>query len=48
VADFVKRTSVIEYDASALAAQGTDIQRFAEVEGLVGHARAVSVRLPPQ
>jgi histidinol dehydrogenase len=48
VADFVKRTSVIEYDATALAAQGTDIQRFAEVEGLVGHARAVSVRLTPR
>jgi histidinol dehydrogenase len=48
VADFVKRTSVIEYDAAALAAQGDDIQRFAEVEGLVGHARAVGVRLSPR
>lgn len=48
VADFVKRTSVIEYDGRALAEQGVDIQRFAEVEGLVGHARAVSVRLPPR
>jgi histidinol dehydrogenase len=44
VGDFVKRTSVIEYDAAALEAQSGDIQRLAEVEGLSGHARAVSVR----
>jgi histidinol dehydrogenase len=45
VADFVKRTSIIEYDAAALAAHAGDIQRLAEVEGLHGHARAVSIRL---
>jgi histidinol dehydrogenase len=44
VADFVKRTSIIEYDAAALRAQGDDIERLAEVEGLSGHARAVAVR----
>jgi histidinol dehydrogenase len=44
VADFVKRTSVIEYDAAALRAQGGDIEKLAEVEGLEGHGRAVSVR----
>jgi histidinol dehydrogenase len=44
VADFVKRTSIIEYQASALLAQGDDIERLAEVEGLSGHARAVTVR----
>jgi histidinol dehydrogenase len=44
VADFVKRTSVIEYDASALRTQAEDIQRLAEVEGLDGHARAVRLR----
>ena len=44
VADFVKRTSIIEYDASALRAQAADIERLATVEGLDGHARAVSVR----
>ena len=44
VADFVKRTSIIEYDAAALRAQGDDIERLAEVEGLSGHARAVAAR----
>jgi histidinol dehydrogenase len=47
VADFVKRTSVIEYDAAALHAQAQDIERLAEVEGLHGHARAVRVRFEP-
>jgi histidinol dehydrogenase len=44
VADFVKRTSIIEYDAASLRAQGDDIERLAEVEGLDAHARAVAVR----
>lgn len=44
VADFVKRTSVIEYDAAALRAQAQDIERIAAVEGLHGHGRAVSIR----
>ncbi len=44
VADFVKRTSIIEYDAAALRAQGADIEALAEVEGLHAHGRAVSIR----
>ena len=32
VGDFVKRTSIIEYDAAALQAQGPDIEALAEVE----------------
>ena len=44
VADFVKRTSIIEYDEAALREQAADIERLATVEGLDGHARAVSVR----
>jgi len=44
VADFIKRTSIIEYDAAALESQAADIQRLAEVEGLSGHARAVGIR----
>jgi histidinol dehydrogenase len=44
VADFVKRTSIIEYDAATLRAQGDDIERLAEVEGLSGHARSVAAR----
>jgi len=47
VADFVKRTSIIEYDAAALHAQGADIEALAEVEGLHAHGRAVSVRTRP-
>ena len=45
VADFLKRTSVIEYDQAALDAQGPDIERIAEVEGLDAHARAVGIRI---
>lgn len=44
VADFVKRTSLIEYDAAALREQGGDIEALAKVEGLEAHGRAVSVR----
>ena len=44
VADFLKRTSVLEYDADALRGQSADIARLAEVEGLAGHARAVAIR----
>jgi histidinol dehydrogenase len=44
VGDFVKRTSIIEYDAAALDAQGADIEALAEVEGLHAHGRAVSIR----
>jgi histidinol dehydrogenase len=44
VADFTKRTSFIEYDADALARQGADIVALAEVEGLAGHGRSISIR----
>jgi len=44
VADFTKRTSFIEYDAAALVQQADDIVALAEVEGLVGHGRSVSIR----
>ena len=44
VADFVKRTSIIEYDAAALAAQSDDIERLTAVEALEGHGRAVTIR----
>jgi histidinol dehydrogenase len=45
VADFIKRTSVIEYEPQALARQADDIISLAEVEGLEAHARAVSLRV---
>ena len=44
---FLSRTSLISYDASALAAQAASIAAFARVEGLDAHARAVEVRLEP-
>jgi histidinol dehydrogenase len=44
VADFLKRTSFIEYDAGAVARHADDIVRLAEVEDLAGHGRSVSVR----
>jgi histidinol dehydrogenase len=44
VYDFVKRTSVLRWDAAALAEHGEDIVRLAEVEGLQAHGRAVSRR----
>jgi histidinol dehydrogenase len=45
VSDFVKRTSIIEYDADALAAQADDIERLTDVEDLHGHGRAVTIRV---
>jgi len=47
VGDFLKRTSIIEYDAAALKSQADDIERIATVEGLDAHARAVTIRLLP-
>jgi len=44
VSDFIKRTSIIEYDATALGAQADDIERIATVEDLFGHGRAVTIR----
>jgi histidinol dehydrogenase len=45
VSDFIKRTSVIEYDAPALAGQADDIERLTAVEDLDGHGRAVTIRV---
>ncbi len=47
VYDYVKRISVLEYTAEALADQADDIIRLAEAEGLTAHARSVSMRLKP-
>jgi histidinol dehydrogenase len=44
VSDFVKRTSIIEYDRAALVAQADDIERLTAVEELDGHGRAVTIR----
>jgi histidinol dehydrogenase len=44
VYDFVKRTSVLRWDAATLSAHADDIIALAEVEGLHAHGRAVSKR----
>ncbi|HLQ43290.1 MAG TPA: histidinol dehydrogenase, partial [Planctomycetaceae bacterium] len=43
--DFLKRSSVIEYNAAALAAAADDIRRMAHVEGLTAHSASVDIRL---
>jgi histidinol dehydrogenase len=46
VYDFVKRTSILKCDAKSLAALGPSAIVLGEAEGLVGHARSVSIRQP--
>jgi histidinol dehydrogenase len=42
--DFLKRTSIIEASASALAALGPTVAHLARMEGFEGHARAIELR----
>jgi histidinol dehydrogenase len=42
--DFIKSTSIIEYDKKKLADSADDIIRLAEAEGLDAHARSVRIR----
>jgi histidinol dehydrogenase len=42
--DFIKSSSVIEYDADSLAAAADDVIRLARTEGLDAHARSVELR----
>jgi histidinol dehydrogenase len=44
VYDFVSRTSLIAYEAAALADQADAITALARLEGLEAHARAVERR----
>lgn len=44
--DFLKRSSVISYNAAALQDAADDIVRLANVEGLTAHAESVRIRLP--
>jgi histidinol dehydrogenase len=44
VYDFVKRTSIVEYDAAAAAAHAADIAVLATVEGLEAHGRSALMR----
>jgi len=45
VLDFMKRTSMIECDAAALAAVGPEAVTLARAEGLDAHALSISIRL---
>jgi histidinol dehydrogenase len=45
VDDFIKKSSVIYYDKSALAAAADKIALFARREGLEAHARSVTIRM---
>jgi len=42
--DFIKSTSIIEYDKKKLADSADDIIRLAEVEGLDAHAKSIRIR----
>ena len=42
--DFIKSTSVIEYDKKKLAESAADIIRLAECEGLDAHAKSIRIR----
>jgi histidinol dehydrogenase len=44
VDDFIKKTSLIYYSKDALEASKDDIIRFAENEGLTGHANSIKIR----
>ena len=45
VNDFLKRSSIIEYDQAALRADADDVRRLAAKEGLTAHSASVDVRL---
>jgi histidinol dehydrogenase len=44
--DFLKRSSIISYNAAALARDAGDVQRMTDKEGLTAHRASVDVRLP--
>jgi len=45
VYDFIKRSSIIRYDREALEEKAGMVARFARLEGLEAHARAVDLRV---
>lgn len=46
--DFIKSTSIIEYDKEKLTESAEDIIRLAEVEGLDAHAKSIKIRQETQ
>ena len=47
VYDFIKKSSVIQYTDGALLQEADAIRTIAEMEGLRGHANAISLRMQP-
>jgi len=45
VDDFIKKSSVLSFDRSALRKLSGDVRIFAESEGLFAHANSIKVRL---
>ena len=43
--DFLKRSSLIAYDAAALRDAADDLRLLAQTEGLTAHAASVDIRL---
>jgi histidinol dehydrogenase len=43
--DFIKATSIIEYDKQKLSSSAADILRIAQTEGLDAHAKSISIRM---
>lgn len=46
VTDFLRRTSLVEYDERALQRGAPVVEAFSRLEGLPAHGRSVAVRLP--
>lgn len=44
VDDFIKKSSIISYSREALGTIHTDIEKFAQAEGLTAHANSIKVR----
>ena len=44
VDDFVKKSQYIYYSQEALKKAANDVEKFAKIEGLTGHAKSISVR----
>ena len=44
--DFLKRSSVIQYDRNSLEGDADDVRLMAEREGLTAHSASVDIRLP--
>ncbi len=48
VADFLRRTSLVRYDAASLRKAASVVDAFARMERLDAHGRSLTVRLDPK